>query len=89
MVMIVVMGSSAVPGSSRTLLAIAAANAARQQLREIDFGGTKLCRCFRRSCSIAKISLFCFPPLLSFLLPILSTNHNTGSVASKRACDGI
>jgi hypothetical protein len=72
------------------LVAITAAILARQQFREIDFGGTKLCRCSSFLAPLQKSLCFVFPRFfLSFLLPILSTNHNTGSVASKRACDEI
>jgi hypothetical protein len=68
-VMIVVMGPSAVPGSSRTLVAIAAANAARQQLREIDFGGTKLCRCSGVLAPLQKSLFFVFPRLFVCCYP--------------------
>lgn len=85
MVMIAVMGSSAVPGSSRTLVAIAAAIAARQQLREIDFGGTKLRRCSGVLAPLQKSLCFLFSPASFFLAPhfVHKSQHGIGS---EQAC---
>ncbi len=88
MVMIVVMGSSAVLAAAQEHSSPfqPASNSERSTSAGRSFAGVPafLLHCKNLCVLFSPASFF-----LSFLLPILSTNHNTRSVANKRACDGI